>query len=141
MLVTGDMGIGNTTPSAAVIGALTGRSAAEVVGRGTGIDDQTLARKTEVVCSAIERAFGWLDPMPIMASAMDAVVSPTTAGVPRTSAPMLTLHSSSPVVAASPTRSPPVVPTATTSPTVTGDAHSSDARSVSHAAARTSMAG
>ena len=42
-LVTGDMGIGNTTPSAALVAALTGRAAAEVTGRGTGIDDATLA--------------------------------------------------------------------------------------------------
>src|SRR5436190_6058554 len=41
-LVTGEMGIGNTTPAAAIIAALTGRSAADVTGRGTGIDDETL---------------------------------------------------------------------------------------------------
>jgi len=49
---TGDMGIGNTTPSAAVATALTGRSAAEIVGRGTGVDDEALARKV----AAVERA-------------------------------------------------------------------------------------
>jgi nicotinate-nucleotide--dimethylbenzimidazole phosphoribosyltransferase len=53
-LVTGEMGIGNTTPSAAVIAALTGRAAAEVTGRGTGIDDAMWARKAAVV----ERALG-----------------------------------------------------------------------------------
>jgi len=52
-LVSGEMGIGNTTPSAAVIAAFTGRSAAEVTGRGTGIDDATLARKTGVVEAAL----------------------------------------------------------------------------------------
>jgi nicotinate-nucleotide--dimethylbenzimidazole phosphoribosyltransferase len=48
------MGIGNTTPSAALIAAFTGRPAAEVTGRGTGVDDVTLARKVAVV----ERALG-----------------------------------------------------------------------------------
>jgi nicotinate-nucleotide--dimethylbenzimidazole phosphoribosyltransferase len=48
-LLTGDMGIANTTASAALICAFTGRDAAEVTGRGTGIDDVTLARKVAVV--------------------------------------------------------------------------------------------
>jgi nicotinate-nucleotide--dimethylbenzimidazole phosphoribosyltransferase len=55
-LVTGEMGIGNTTAAAAIIAALTGRTAADVTGRGTGIDDATLARKVAVV----ERALGRL---------------------------------------------------------------------------------
>ncbi|MEY2430319.1 MAG: nicotinate-nucleotide--dimethylbenzimidazole phosphoribosyltransferase [Acidimicrobiaceae bacterium] len=55
VLVTGDMGIGNTTAAAAIIAAITGRSAAEVTGRGTGIDDTTLARKTRVVAQAVAR--------------------------------------------------------------------------------------
>lgn len=55
-LVTGDMGIGNTTASAALIAALTGRPAAEVTGRGTGIDDTTYLRKIVVVESAVCRA-------------------------------------------------------------------------------------
>ncbi len=54
-LVSGDMGIGNTTPSAAVIAALTGEPAERVTGRGTGIDDETLERKTRVVAGAVER--------------------------------------------------------------------------------------
>src|SRR4051794_13841447 len=49
LLVRGDMGIGNTTPSAAVIAALTGRPAEDVTGRGTGIDDVTLDLKTRIV--------------------------------------------------------------------------------------------
>ena len=49
MLVTGDMGIGNTTASAAVIAAITGLPAGAVTGRGAGADDAILARKTEVV--------------------------------------------------------------------------------------------
>jgi nicotinate-nucleotide--dimethylbenzimidazole phosphoribosyltransferase len=54
-LVTGDMGIGNTTAAAAVIAALTGRSAAEVTGRGTGIDDERLRKKIDVVGAAVAR--------------------------------------------------------------------------------------
>jgi nicotinate-nucleotide--dimethylbenzimidazole phosphoribosyltransferase len=54
-LVTGEMGIGNTTAAAAVIAALTGRSAAEVTGRGTGIDDARLAKKVAVVEAAVGR--------------------------------------------------------------------------------------
>src|SRR4051812_30289675 len=42
-LITGDMGIASTTASAALIAAFTGVSAAEVPGRGTGVDDETLA--------------------------------------------------------------------------------------------------
>ncbi|MDP9866082.1 MULTISPECIES: nicotinate-nucleotide--dimethylbenzimidazole phosphoribosyltransferase [Streptosporangium] len=52
-LVTGDMGIANTTASAALICAFTGRDAAAVTGRGTGVDDETLARKVEVVRRAL----------------------------------------------------------------------------------------
>jgi nicotinate-nucleotide--dimethylbenzimidazole phosphoribosyltransferase len=54
LLVTGDMGIGNTTPAACLVAALTARSAGEVTGRGTGIDDATLGRKTRVVQKALE---------------------------------------------------------------------------------------
>jgi len=58
LLVMGDMGIGNTTPSAALIAAYTGRPAAGCTGRGTGVDDATLARKTAVVAAAVERVAG-----------------------------------------------------------------------------------
>jgi nicotinate-nucleotide--dimethylbenzimidazole phosphoribosyltransferase len=58
LLVMGDMGIGNTTPSAALIAALTGHGAAACTGRGTGVDDVTLARKTSVVAAAVERVAG-----------------------------------------------------------------------------------
>lgn len=55
-LLTGDMGIGNTTPSAALIAVLCGRRPAEVTGRGTGIDDERMARKMEIVANAVARA-------------------------------------------------------------------------------------
>ncbi len=54
-LVTGDMGIGNTTSAAALVAALTGRAPGEVTGRGTGVDDAGLARKTAVVERALAR--------------------------------------------------------------------------------------
>jgi nicotinate-nucleotide--dimethylbenzimidazole phosphoribosyltransferase len=54
ILITGDMGIGNTTPSAAIAAALIGCPPAEIVGRGTGVDDSGLKRKTEAVARALE---------------------------------------------------------------------------------------
>ncbi len=53
MLGTGDMGIGNTTPSTAIAAAVSGISPAEIVGRGTGIDDEGLARKAQVIEDSI----------------------------------------------------------------------------------------
>ncbi len=55
LLVGGDMGIGNTTPSAALIAACTGADANAVTGRGTGIDDVTLARKQTAVAAGLTR--------------------------------------------------------------------------------------
>jgi len=54
-LLTGDMGIANTTPAAALIAAFTGGSPEAVTGRGTGIDDATYARKVAVVTAALQR--------------------------------------------------------------------------------------
>lgn len=54
-LVTGDMGIGNTTAAAAVIAALTNQPAVDVTGRGTGIDDAMLAKKVAVISGALAR--------------------------------------------------------------------------------------
>jgi len=51
---TGDMGIGNTTPSATVAAAFTGEDPASIVGRGTGVDDAGLQRKIEVVRTALQ---------------------------------------------------------------------------------------
>jgi nicotinate-nucleotide--dimethylbenzimidazole phosphoribosyltransferase len=60
LLVTGDMGIGNTTPAAALISAFSGRPPHETTGRGTGIDDERLKLKTEIV----ERALSLHGPDP-----------------------------------------------------------------------------
>ena len=51
---TGDMGIGNTTPSSAITAAITGEKVEKVTGRGTGIDDKQLAHKVEVIERALK---------------------------------------------------------------------------------------
>ncbi|MFE0603892.1 nicotinate-nucleotide--dimethylbenzimidazole phosphoribosyltransferase [Streptomyces sp. NPDC058871] len=53
-LLTGEMGIANTTVSAALISVFTGVDPSEVTGRGTGINDETHARKVDVVRRALE---------------------------------------------------------------------------------------
>lgn len=53
LLVTGEMGIGNTTSAAAVSAAVLGGDAADWTGRGTGVDDEGLARKTDVVARGL----------------------------------------------------------------------------------------
>ncbi|WP_333712515.1 nicotinate-nucleotide--dimethylbenzimidazole phosphoribosyltransferase [Yoonia sp.] len=55
LLVTGEMGIGNTTSAAAVAAAVLGGRAEDWTGRGTGVDDAGLARKTEVVARGLAR--------------------------------------------------------------------------------------
>ncbi|MGH3320560.1 MAG: nicotinate-nucleotide--dimethylbenzimidazole phosphoribosyltransferase [Streptosporangiaceae bacterium] len=54
-LLTGDMGIANTTPSAALVAALTDADPVQVTGRGTGVDDPTHARKVDVVRRSLAR--------------------------------------------------------------------------------------
>lgn len=56
LLIIGDLGIGNTTPAAALIAASLGVPAADVVGRGTGVDEDGLRHKTAVLTAALERA-------------------------------------------------------------------------------------
>ncbi len=53
LIATGDMGIGNTTASTAIVAALTGLPAAQLTGRGTGVDDAGLARKIAVIEQAL----------------------------------------------------------------------------------------
>lgn len=65
LLVLGEMGIGNTTPAAAVAAALFGGPAPEWVGRGTGVDDAGLVRKVAAVVAAVERAAG-LGPLEVL---------------------------------------------------------------------------
>jgi nicotinate-nucleotide--dimethylbenzimidazole phosphoribosyltransferase len=52
---TGEMGIGNTTASSAILAALTGSTVEEVAGRGTGVDDERLRHKTKVIREALAR--------------------------------------------------------------------------------------
>ena len=54
-VVTGDMGIGNTTASSAIIAAMTGASVERVTGRGTGVTGEALARKAAVIKAALDR--------------------------------------------------------------------------------------
>jgi nicotinate-nucleotide--dimethylbenzimidazole phosphoribosyltransferase len=68
LIGTGEMGIGNTTPSAAITAVMTGRPVAEVTGRGTGIDEAGHARKVAVIEQALDRH------RPNRADAIDALV-------------------------------------------------------------------
>jgi nicotinate-nucleotide--dimethylbenzimidazole phosphoribosyltransferase len=54
LLGVGEMGIGNTTPAAAILAAFSGLSPEEVVGRGTGVDDEGLKRKADAVKRGLE---------------------------------------------------------------------------------------
>jgi nicotinate-nucleotide--dimethylbenzimidazole phosphoribosyltransferase len=68
VLLTGDMGIANTTPAAALIAACTGAAPSAVTGRGTGIDDDTLAHKTAVIEAAIDKYGVGGDPLATLAA-------------------------------------------------------------------------
>ncbi len=54
LFATGDMGIGNTTPSTAIAAAVTGIPVDKLTGRGTGLDDDQLQHKVEVVTKVLE---------------------------------------------------------------------------------------
>ena len=66
VLVLGDLGIGNTTISAALAAAFIGGDVALWVGRGTGIDDEGLARKRDAVSQAIRRVADTREPIATM---------------------------------------------------------------------------
>ncbi len=69
LLIPGDMGIGNTTPSATLVGLLAGLEPARVVGRGTGIDDLTWMRKTAAIRDAMRRGRPYVaDPVSLLAT-------------------------------------------------------------------------
>jgi nicotinate-nucleotide--dimethylbenzimidazole phosphoribosyltransferase len=55
IIALGEMGIGNTTSAAAMIAAFTGRPAGEIVGRGTGVDDEGLGRKVRAIERGLAR--------------------------------------------------------------------------------------
>ena len=66
LLVLGEMGIGNTTAAAAVAAALGGGHPTDWVGRGTGVDDDGLARKQQAVEQAVARIAGVTDPLEVL---------------------------------------------------------------------------
>ncbi|MHB8766171.1 MAG: nicotinate-nucleotide--dimethylbenzimidazole phosphoribosyltransferase, partial [Deferrisomatales bacterium] len=55
LLAIGEMGIGNTTPASAILAAFTGLEPREVVGRGTGVDEEGLRRKADAVQRGLDR--------------------------------------------------------------------------------------
>ncbi|WP_284035502.1 nicotinate-nucleotide--dimethylbenzimidazole phosphoribosyltransferase [Neobacillus sp. 114] len=54
-LILGEMGIGNTTSSSAILAVLSNRDISSLVGKGTGISDETLVHKAEIIKQALER--------------------------------------------------------------------------------------
>ncbi|WP_185996276.1 nicotinate-nucleotide--dimethylbenzimidazole phosphoribosyltransferase [Nocardioides campestrisoli] len=79
LLMSGDMGIGNTTPAAAMVAAVLGLPASEVVGRGTGVDDLTLSRKERLVQQALTRAGERTqDPVQVLTALGSADLAATT---------------------------------------------------------------
>ncbi len=69
LIGTGDMGIGNTTPASALTAAFTGADVARVCGRGTGLDDEGVARKIAAVERALEvNGVDALDPLGVLAA-------------------------------------------------------------------------
>lgn len=79
LLLSGDMGIGNTTPAAALVAAALGLPAVEVTGRGTGVDDTTLAHKAQVVQAALDRAGARADdPVECLTALSSADLAATT---------------------------------------------------------------
>lgn len=67
LLIVGEMGIGNTTVAAAIYHGLYGGTAADWVGRGTGVDDEGLGRKRDAVAAAVARlGEGRHDPLEVL---------------------------------------------------------------------------
>ncbi len=66
LICLGEMGIGNTTVAAAVLNGLFGGSAEDWIGRGTGVDDDGLARKRDAVEKAVSRLRGEKDPLEVL---------------------------------------------------------------------------
>ena len=68
LIGTGEMGIGNTTPSAAITAVMTGRPVEEVTGRGTGIDEAGRTHKVSVIQRALElHRPNQVDPLDVLA--------------------------------------------------------------------------
>jgi nicotinate-nucleotide--dimethylbenzimidazole phosphoribosyltransferase len=91
LLMTGDLGIGNTTVAGALVAATLGLPADEVTGRGTGIDDDGWTRKRDVIAQALARTEGRTsDPVEVLtalgsadlAATVGFLVEASTRGVP-----------------------------------------------------------
>jgi nicotinate-nucleotide--dimethylbenzimidazole phosphoribosyltransferase len=92
LLVLGEMGIGNTTPAAALSAALAGGETAAWVGRGTGVDDAGLARKRTAVQQAVRRIAGITDPIEVLrevGGAELAAIAAATVAARRRSLPVV----------------------------------------------------
>jgi len=74
-LCTGELGIGNTTSSAILIAHYLRRSAVEVTGRGSGIDDATFASKIDVVDALIKKSEPVQDPIELLAQVGGAEIA------------------------------------------------------------------
>jgi nicotinate-nucleotide--dimethylbenzimidazole phosphoribosyltransferase len=92
ILVLGEMGIGNTTASAAIAASLAGGETAAWVGRGSGVDDEGLARKRAAVQESVRRIAGITDPIEILREVGGAEIAAITA------ATVAARHRSIPVV-------------------------------------------
>jgi len=71
LIAIGEMGIGNTSSATAIAAALTGIPAAQLTGRGTGLDDAGYALKSRVIAQALRLHFGdfqgaALDPLEVL---------------------------------------------------------------------------
>jgi nicotinate-nucleotide--dimethylbenzimidazole phosphoribosyltransferase len=84
MLVTGEMGIGNTTAATALIAAITGADPQAIVGPGAGADTATMIRKAEVITGALGRLAPSPEPLDVLAEVggleIAALVGYITAG-------------------------------------------------------------
>ncbi|MFL6062926.1 MAG: nicotinate-nucleotide--dimethylbenzimidazole phosphoribosyltransferase [Marmoricola sp.] len=93
LLISGDMGIGNTTPATALIAESLGLPAAELTGRGTGIDDDALVAKAELIQQALDRVKTLdLDPTSTLAALGGADLAASTGfmlGAARAGVPVL----------------------------------------------------
>jgi nicotinate-nucleotide--dimethylbenzimidazole phosphoribosyltransferase len=80
LLIPGDMGIGNTTVASALVAASLGVPVAEVIGAGTGMDDEGRARKTEIVEAALARAGDRVSEPFALLTALGGACAAATAG-------------------------------------------------------------
>ncbi|WP_406628765.1 nicotinate-nucleotide--dimethylbenzimidazole phosphoribosyltransferase [Amycolatopsis sp. WGS_07] len=79
LLIAGDLGIGNSTPASVLVAALTGSEPVAVVGRGSGIDDNTWMRKAAAVRDALRRARAVLaDPLALLRTSSGADIAAMT---------------------------------------------------------------